>query len=178
MRLRARTEIARRLRREATDVEKILWRALRERVVPWKFRRQHPIGRRIADFACPARKLVIELDGGQHAERMDADDRRSAELILHGYRVIRFWNNDVLDNLDGVLETIRCELEAPPATRPTASRSAPLGFDRKAIERVAHPTSPPPGAERGRFARRRRGTASGELELSRSTGDFTTRRMA
>src|SRR5260370_35684976 len=76
--LRARTLIARRLRREGTDVERILWRALRERIVPWKFRRQHPIGRRIADFACPARKLVIELDGGQHAERMEADAQRRA----------------------------------------------------------------------------------------------------
>ncbi|HXY98533.1 MAG TPA: DUF559 domain-containing protein [Stellaceae bacterium] len=129
MRLRARTEIARRLRRDATDVEKILWRALRERIPRWKFRRQHPIGLRIADFACPAGKLVIELDGSQHAERMDADDRRTAELMLHGYRVIRFWNNDVLDNLDGVLETIHHALEAPP----------PL------------PASPPPGAERRKF---------------------------
>lgn len=130
--LRARTLIARRLRREGSDVERILWRALRERVEPWKFRRQHPIGRRIADFACPAGKLVIELDGGQHAERMDADDQRSAELARHGYRVIRFWNNEILDNLDGVLETVRRELEAPPP----------------------HPTSPPPGAERGRSRRK------------------------
>ncbi len=130
MPLRARTEIARRLRRDAMDVEKILWRALRERVVPWKFRRQHPIGRRIADFACPARKLVIELDGGQHGERMEADHRRNAEIARYGYRVIRFWNNEVLDNLDGVLETIRLALEAPPP----------------------HPTSPPPGAERRRFS--------------------------
>jgi very-short-patch-repair endonuclease len=109
--LRARTEIARRLRREATDVERILWRALRERIVPWKFRRQHPIGARIADFACPARKLVIELDGGQHAERMAADERRSAELVRHGYRVIRFWNNEILEHLDDVLETVRRALE-------------------------------------------------------------------
>ena len=114
MPLRARTQVARRLRREATDVEKILWRALRERLVCWKFRRQHPIGRRIADFACPARKLVIELDGGRHAERLEADDRRNAELAAHGYRVIRFWNNGVLENLDGALETIRRYLEAPP----------------------------------------------------------------
>ncbi|MGO8914720.1 MAG: endonuclease domain-containing protein, partial [Stellaceae bacterium] len=92
----------------------MLWRALRERLVSWKFRRQHPIGRRIADFACPARKLVIELDGGQHAERQDADDRRNAELAAHGYRVIRFWNNEVLESLEGVLETIRRDLEAPP----------------------------------------------------------------
>ena len=129
MPLRARTEIARRLRRDATDVEKILWRALRERVVPWKFRRQHPIGRRIADFACAARKLAIELDGGQHGDRIEADDRRTAELARHGYRVIRFSNHEVLENLDGVLETIRHAVEAPPP----------------------HPASPPPGAERRRF---------------------------
>jgi very-short-patch-repair endonuclease len=129
MPVRTRTEIARRLRQDATDVEKILWRALRERIGIWKFRRQHPIGRRIADFACPARKLVIELDGGLHAERTEADNRRAAEIACHGYRIMRFWNNDVLENLEGVLETIRQALEAPP----------PL------------PTSPPRGAERGRF---------------------------
>jgi very-short-patch-repair endonuclease len=130
MPVRTRTEIARRLRRDATDIEKILWRALRERIGFWKFRRQHPIGRRIADFACPACKLVIELDGGQHAERTEADDRRAAELARYGYRVIRFWNNDVLENLEDVLNTIRFELEAPPP----------------------HPTSPPQGAERDRFS--------------------------
>jgi very-short-patch-repair endonuclease len=129
MPVRTRTEIARRLRQNATEVEKILWRALHERIGIWKFRRQHPIGRRIADFACPSRKLVIELDGGLHAERTEADDRRTAEIAHYGYRIIRFWNNDVLENLEGVLETIRHALEAPP----------PL------------PTSPPQGAERGRF---------------------------
>ncbi|HEY6335004.1 MAG TPA: DUF559 domain-containing protein [Alphaproteobacteria bacterium] len=125
MHLKARTSIARCLRREATDVERILWRALRERVTSWKFRRQHPIGQFVTDFACPARKLVIELDGGQHAERKEADTRRDAVLARHGYRVARFWNNEVLDNLDGVLETIRRVLEAPPP----------------------HPTSPPRGGE-------------------------------
>ena len=118
--------MARSLRREATDVERLLWRALREHLAPWKFRRQHPIGRRIADFACPMRRLVIELDGGQHADEIDADERRSAELARHGYRVMRFWNNEIIENLDGVLETIRRALETPP----------PL------------PASPPPGAER------------------------------
>jgi very-short-patch-repair endonuclease len=88
--------------------------ALRESLVPWKFRRQHPIGRRIADFACPQRKLVIELDGGQHADREFADLVRSDELARYGYRVIRFWNNEVLENLEGVLETIRLALESPP----------------------------------------------------------------
>lgn len=114
MPLRPRTQIARWLRRDATDVERLLWRALRERVVAWKFRRQHPIGRRIADFACPERKLVIELDGGQHGDREFVDLVRSDELARYGYRVIRFWNTDVLENLEGVLETILLAPESPP----------------------------------------------------------------
>jgi very-short-patch-repair endonuclease len=86
--------------------------------VRWEFNgnalsgRQHPIGRRIADFACPACKLAIELDGGQHASAAEADAARTAELVAHGYRVIRFWNNEVLENLDGVMETIGRALEA------------------------------------------------------------------
>jgi len=87
--------VARRLRRDSTDVERILWFALRDRLPGWKFRRQHPIGRRIVDFACPERKLAIEL-------------------ARRGYRVIRFWNNEVLDNLDGVLETILGALSSDP----------------------------------------------------------------
>jgi len=109
--LKPKTLVARRLRQNGTDVEQLLWRALRESLAPWKFRRQHPIGRSIADFACPATKLVIELDGGQHAERMDADSERTLDLAAHGYRVIRFWNNEILENLEGVLMTIRTVLE-------------------------------------------------------------------
>lgn len=116
MPLRTRTLVARRLRREQTDVERRLWRAVRERFPTWKFRRQHPIGSRVADFACPSCKLVIELDGGQHVERSAADDGRTAELARHGYRVIRFWNNEVIENLDGVLETISRALEATPTS--------------------------------------------------------------
>ena len=112
--LRTRTVLARKLRREATVVEQRLWRALRESALPWKFRRQHPIGRRIADFACPACKLVIELDGGQHAAATSEDTARSAELAAHGYRVIRFWNNEVIENLDGVLRRLLGELASPP----------------------------------------------------------------
>jgi very-short-patch-repair endonuclease len=76
-----------------------------------RFRRQHPIGSYIVDFACPRKKLAIELDGGQHAEKADEDAARSAELAQRGYRVIRFWNNDVIENLSGVLETIWRELD-------------------------------------------------------------------
>jgi len=112
--VRKRTVLARKLRREGTDAERLLWRALRESAFPWKFRRQHPIGRRIADFACPARKLVIELDGGQHAAEWTQDMARSAELAGYGYRVIRFWNSEVIENLDGVLRRLLGELASPP----------------------------------------------------------------
>jgi very-short-patch-repair endonuclease len=127
MTLRHSTVIARRLRRDATDAEKVLWRTLRERCPAWKFRRQRPIGDHIADFACPAAKLVIELDGGQHAERHEEDAIRTAELARHGYRVIRFWNTDILGNIDGVLTSIVREI----GVSPTSPRP-----------------SPPPGAER------------------------------
>jgi very-short-patch-repair endonuclease len=112
MKLRRRTHVARRLRCDATEAEKRLWWALRELPGKHRFRRQHPIGHRIVDFACPSQKLVIELDGGQHARHETMDEERTAELARHGYRVIRFWNNDVLGNTAGVVETILRELEA------------------------------------------------------------------
>ncbi|HKX06815.1 MAG TPA: endonuclease domain-containing protein [Stellaceae bacterium] len=110
MPLRERTINARRLRREATQVEWRLWNALRQNRLPWRFRRQHPIGQRIADFACVARKLVVELDGSQHADSR-SDELRTRELARYGYRVVRFWNTDVMENLEGVVEAIRKELE-------------------------------------------------------------------
>lgn len=98
---------ARRLRREQTDTERTLWRALRSpQLSGLKFRRQHPIGPYIVDFCCLTLKLAIELDGGQHAEQADADNRRSHDLAQAGYRVLRFWNHEVLMNLEGVLERI------------------------------------------------------------------------
>ena len=105
-RLRRRSAIARKLRSNSTDVERILWRALRESFPLLKFRRQHPIGSRVADFACPAKKLMIELDGSQHADRFLADERRSSESAAHGYRVIRFWNNEVLTETESVISRI------------------------------------------------------------------------
>jgi very-short-patch-repair endonuclease len=98
---------ARRLRREQTDVEKALWQALRSRQLDTlKFRRQHPVGPFIADFCCVKSKLIIELDGGQHALDSDADEQRSDFLAQRGYRVLRFWNHEVLTNIQGVLERI------------------------------------------------------------------------
>jgi very-short-patch-repair endonuclease len=92
------------LRRDATEVEQRLWWALRDLPVKNRFPRQHPIGPYVVDFACPGRKLAIELDGGQHAEQHQADALRTAELSRRGYRVIRFWNGDVIETLPGVLE--------------------------------------------------------------------------
>src|SRR6202030_840629 len=91
VKVQSRTTRARRLRRDMTEAEKRLWRKLRELGLPWRFRRQHPIGRHIVDFACPAAKLVIELDGGQHAISLSADELRNREIAERGYRVIRFW---------------------------------------------------------------------------------------
>jgi very-short-patch-repair endonuclease len=121
MALRPRTLIARRLRRGATTAEKQLWRALRTQYPLWKFRRQHPIGRRIVDFACPAGKLAIELDGAQHAKQQEEDAARSAELAASGYRVIRFWNNEVVENVAGVLQVIMMVLEEGRPTSPIPS---------------------------------------------------------
>ena len=84
---------------------------MRESLPQHRFRRQHPIGPYVVDFACPSQKLAIEIDGGQHAMQQEADTARTAELGRRGYGVIRFWNNDVLDNLAGVLERIREELD-------------------------------------------------------------------
>jgi len=78
----------------------------------YRFRRQHPIGRFVVDFACPQRKLAIEIDGSQHATNEARDRSRTTELARRGYRVIRFWNNDVLNNASGVVEIIWRELES------------------------------------------------------------------
>jgi very-short-patch-repair endonuclease len=94
-----------------TDAEQKLWYRLRaERLEGWKFRRQVPIGSFVADFVCERARLVIEVDGGQHAEHEQYDAARTEALREQGYRVIRFWNGDVLANLEGVLEAIVAEL--------------------------------------------------------------------
>jgi very-short-patch-repair endonuclease len=103
---------ARRLRRETTRAEARLWSRLRNGKTGYKFRRQMPIGRFIADFACVSAKLVIELDGDQHALTIERDAERTAVLETAGYLVIRFWNIDIMNNLDGVLDDIAATLAA------------------------------------------------------------------
>jgi very-short-patch-repair endonuclease len=89
-----------------------MWAALRDRRLSrYKFRRQHPIGPYVVDFACTEHALVIEIDGGQHAD-IAANTRRTAWLESCGWKVMRFWNNDVLANPNGVIETILRALQA------------------------------------------------------------------
>ena len=102
------TDKARLLRKNQTDVERLLWKHLRNRQLEnQKFRRQLPIEPYLVDFACIELKLIIELDGGQHADQIDYDEQRSLFLEQRGFKVLRFWNNEVIENLTGVLEAIR-----------------------------------------------------------------------
>jgi very-short-patch-repair endonuclease len=104
------TQRARRLRRTATDAETALWRRLRSRALNGcKFVRQEPIGPYTVDFICRERRLIIEVDGGQHADN-PRDVVHDKWLVDHNYRVLRFWNNDVSSNMAGVLETIATAL--------------------------------------------------------------------
>ncbi|WP_315761288.1 endonuclease domain-containing protein [Sphingomonas sp. Y38-1Y] len=97
---------ARELRRNGTEAEKLLWRALRSAMPDARFRRQVPIGPYFADFLSFGSKLVIEVDGGQHAEAEDRDLARTRFIEAQGYEVLRFWNHDVIDNVDGVIAAI------------------------------------------------------------------------
>lgn len=89
-----------------TKPERVLWRALRETLPDFHWRKQVPFGPYFADFASHSAKLIIEVDGGQHAGALHYDETRTRFLETQGYRVLRFWNNDVLSNTDGVLERI------------------------------------------------------------------------
>ena len=101
------TPLARSLRAGSTDAERHLWRLLRNRsLVGYKFRRQFPVDRYIADFVCIEKQLIVELDGGQHVEAAARDEQRSLALQAHGFRVLRFWNDDVLLREREVLEEI------------------------------------------------------------------------
>ena len=119
---------AKALRKNQTEAELRLWYHLRtHRFEGAKFKRQKPVGPFIVDFVCLEYRLVVELDGGQHAEDVDYDARRDAWLAAQGYRVLRFWNNQVMQELPAVLERISeamavsgGRLPSPPAPLPQA----------------------------------------------------------
>jgi very-short-patch-repair endonuclease len=118
---------ARLLRRNTTDAERKLWSALRRRQLEgFRFRRQHPIGPFTFDLVCLSAKLVIEVDGSQHAEREERDAERKRWLESRGYRVLRFWNNEVLGNSSGVvvviLDTLERREHPPPRPPPQGGR--------------------------------------------------------
>ncbi|HSF31588.1 MAG TPA: endonuclease domain-containing protein [Candidatus Tectomicrobia bacterium] len=105
---------ARRLRRDQTEAERKLWAQLRDRRLQTaKFRRQHPIGPFIADFCCPEQHLVLEIDGGQDVIREEEDRKRTDFLIQQGYRVLRFWDHEVLQDIEAVLQRIAQAFDDP-----------------------------------------------------------------
>ena len=107
---------AKELRRQPTTAEKILWEELRDRrLFGLKFRRQHPLGTYIADFYCPANRLIVEIDGDIHRFQRENDQIRTNQLEEKGFKIIRFWNYEVEDQLDAVLGTIaeNCDLPSP-----------------------------------------------------------------
>jgi very-short-patch-repair endonuclease len=116
-------DYARGLRRRQTDAERRLWARLRDRrLLGAKFARQVPIGPYVVDFCCRERKVIVELDGGQHAVQPRADRERTVFLEALGYCVLRFWNNEALGNTDGMLERIARALAARPSPRPSPQR--------------------------------------------------------
>jgi very-short-patch-repair endonuclease len=109
------TQRARALRKNLTEAEQRLWRKLKQRQLAGvKFRRQQPIGRFIVDFVCFEKSIIVEVDGGQHGEQVSYDAERTRWLEAQGYRVLRFWNNEVLGQTEAVLEAILAALSDPP----------------------------------------------------------------
>jgi very-short-patch-repair endonuclease len=150
---------ARGLRRDQTEAERRLWARLRHRQLHYvKFRRQHPVGPFITDFCCPEHRLVVELDGGQHVVQADADQARTAYLNQHGYRVLRFWNHEVMKGMEAVLQQIATALRDPhPAPLPgqgegaeNAASSGGEGEEFPRLGRERDKNSPRPAGERAR----------------------------
>ncbi len=130
------THLAKGLRKRSTDVEQLLWSRLRAgRLESMKFRHQHPIGRYIADFVCLDKKLIIELDGSQHAlpEELLKDRQRDTWLRKEGYTVVRFWDNEVLTNTDGVLEIIREKLHRTPSPQSPPLKGGEQNTDKLSL---------------------------------------------
>jgi very-short-patch-repair endonuclease len=107
------------LRQSLTDAEQVLWQRLRGSQLGVKFRRQHPFDGYVLDFVCLSERLLIEVDGSQHADAIDYDTQRTAHLEAAGFRVLRFWNNDVLNQTGAVMEVIWSALNpSPPQPSP------------------------------------------------------------
>ncbi len=124
---------ARQLRKNLSKAERLLWRRLRFwQVDGFKFRRQQPLGNYIVDFVSLERRLIIEVDGGQHAEDMNYDTDRDAWLRNQGFVILRFWNNDVLKNIDGVVEVIAKNLQNTPFLIPSPQGGRRLRTRRNA----------------------------------------------
>ncbi|MEE9488121.1 MAG: DUF559 domain-containing protein [Candidatus Brocadiales bacterium] len=121
------TTVAKNLRKRPTDVERLLWKHLwSKRFEGLKFRRQHPIGNYVVDFACLEKQIVIEVDGGQHTIEKNKDEERDRWLEREGYKVLRFWNNEVLTNIEGVTEVVMSNcLPHPPLTPPLKGGERP-----------------------------------------------------
>jgi len=115
-----RHRLQRRLRNRMTDAEQRLWQSLRRRQMgEFKFRRQHPFGDYVLDFVCLEAMLVVEVDGGQHGANPENDKARTARLTRAGFRVLRFWDNEVLKDLKAVKSSIWEALHTPPPSQPS-----------------------------------------------------------
>jgi very-short-patch-repair endonuclease len=152
------TQRSRDLRTHATDAERKLWSILGNcRLAGVRFNRQVPIGPFICDFVARSRKLIVEADGGQHSEALDYDHRRTAFLTARGYHLIRFWNNDILENLEGVAQAINEALTlTPPAGAGGEEPRSGEGEGRSigeapALPRSAAPSRPLPLRREGRM---------------------------
>ncbi|MCR4301604.1 MAG: DUF559 domain-containing protein [Sulfuricaulis sp.] len=124
------------LRQRQTDAEKKLWRFLRARQLnKAKFRRQYPIGQFVVDFFCPDQRLVVELDGGHHAMQVQKDRLRAEALNQRGYRVLRFWDDEVLKDTEAVLQAIASIMQNPhPSPLPSRERGSEIALDLANLE--------------------------------------------
>jgi very-short-patch-repair endonuclease len=133
------TQIAKNLRKTSTFAERLLWRHLRAKQMEgYKFRRQEPIGDYVVDFVCFEKRIIIEVDGSQHQIEKDKDKKRDKWFKEQGFRVLRFWNNEVLKNMDGVLAVIRerCICHPPPTpSHRGRGKTGPLPLDGGELER-------------------------------------------
>ena len=137
---------ARSLRRNMTDAERVLWRELRRSSLGWRFHRQFPIPPYIVDFACIEGRLIIEADGGQHSTQ-GADERRDAALRRKGWRLLRFWNNDILENRSAILQTITEALGPWPSVYPHPNPPPLAGEGEEASTLASAVPSPTPREE-------------------------------